>query len=42
MIGLRHPLVVLVTCMPWDELEKSLAPAFAHKDRADREAEGAW
>lgn len=27
--------------MPWDEIEKSLAPAFAHKDRAGRAVEEA-
>ena len=41
MIDLRHPLAVLATRMPWDEIEKSLAPAFAHKNRAGRVVEGA-
>lgn len=41
MIDLRHALAVLATRMPWDEIEKSLAPAFAHQDRAGREVEGA-
>ena len=41
MIDLRHQLTVLATRMPWDDIEKSLAPAFANKDRADRAVEGA-
>ena len=41
MIDLRHPLAVLATRMPWDEIEKALAPAFAHKDRAGHRVEGA-
>jgi IS5 family transposase len=41
MIDLRHPLAVVATRMPWDEIEKALAPAFAHKDRAGRVVEGA-
>ena len=36
MIDLRHPLAVLATRMPWGEIEKTLAPAFAHKARAGR------
>ncbi len=41
MIDLRHPLAVLATRMPWDEIEKSLAPAFAHRNRAGRVVESA-
>ena len=36
MIELRHPLAVLATRMPWGEIEKTLAPVFAHKARAGR------
>ncbi len=36
MIDMRHPLVVLATRMPWAEIEASLAPAFARRDRAGR------
>ena len=36
MIDLRHPLVVLATRMPWAEIEASLAPLLAHKDRSGR------
>jgi IS5 family transposase len=36
MIDMRHPLVVLATRMPWTEIEASLAPALAHKDRSGR------
>lgn len=36
MIDLRHPLVVLATRMPWAEIEASLAPLLAHKDRRGR------
>jgi transposase, IS5 family len=41
MVDLSHPLAVLATRMQWDEIEKSLAPAFSHKDRAGRVVEGA-
>jgi IS5 family transposase len=41
MIDMAHPLAVLATRMPWDEIEAALAPAFAHKDRAGREVEDA-
>jgi transposase, IS5 family len=41
MIDLRHPLAVLATRMPWAEIEASLAPAFAHKDRAGKVLDGA-
>ena len=36
MIDLRHPLAVLATRMPWGEIEKTLAPVFAHKAHAGR------
>ena len=36
MIDLSHPLAVLAGRMPWESLEKALAPAFAHKDRKGR------
>jgi transposase, IS5 family len=41
MIDMRHPLAVLATRMPWAEIEASLAPAFAHKDRAGKVLGGA-
>ena len=41
MIDLRHRLAVLATRMPWGEIEASLAPLFAHKDRAGQVVEGA-
>ncbi|KVW64631.1 hypothetical protein WK99_32890 [Burkholderia ubonensis] len=34
MIDLRHPLAVLATRMPWAQIEASLMPLFAHRDRA--------
>ena len=36
MIDLSHPLAVLARRMPWEELEKTLAPVFAHRDRQGR------
>ncbi|RQR49665.1 transposase [Burkholderia sp. Bp9126] len=33
-IDLRHPLAVLATRMPWTQIEASLTPLFAHRDRA--------
>ncbi len=33
MIDMRHPLAVLATRMPWGQIEVSLAPLLAHKDR---------
>jgi transposase, IS5 family len=41
MIDMRHPLAVLATRMPWAEIEASLAPALAHKDRAGTVVDGA-
>ncbi len=41
MIDLRHPLAVLATRMPWAQIEASLAPVFAHRDRKGRLTEGA-
>jgi transposase, IS5 family len=40
MIDMCHPLAVLATRMPWEQIEAALAPAFAHKDRAGRVVEG--
>ena len=37
MIDLAHPLAVLATRMPRQQIEATLAPLFAHKDRAGRE-----
>lgn len=37
MIDLRHPLAVLAKRLPWTEIEVSLAPVFAHKDRPGKE-----
>ena len=36
MIDLRHPLAVLARQLPWDRIERSLAPKFAHQDRPAR------
>ncbi|RFC32626.1 MAG: hypothetical protein DID91_2727703401 [Candidatus Nitrotoga sp. MKT] len=33
MIGLRHPLAVLATRLPWID-RVSVTPLFVHKDRA--------
>lgn len=41
MIDMRHPLAVLATRMPWAQIEASLAPLFAHKDRAGRAVQDA-
>jgi IS5 family transposase len=41
MIDMRHPLAVLATRMPWSAIEASLAPLFAHKERAGRVVEDA-
>ncbi len=41
MIDLRHPLAVLANRMPWNQIEASLAPMFAHRDRKGRVIEGA-
>ena len=40
MIDLSHPLAVLARRMPWESLEKALAPAFAHRDRKGRSVPG--
>ena len=40
MIDLSHPLAVLARRMPWESLEKALAPTFAHKDRKGRSVPG--
>ncbi len=41
MIDMRHPLAVLATRMPWSQIEASLAPLFAHRERAGRVVEDA-
>jgi len=41
MIDMRHPLVVLSTRMPWEQIEATLAPLFAHKARSGRVVEHA-
>lgn len=33
MIDLKHPLAVLASRLPWEQLESTLAPAFARKTR---------
>lgn len=33
MIDLKHPLAVLASRMPWDQIEIALAPSFVRKDR---------
>ena len=40
MIDLRDPLAVLATRLPWDQIEASLAPKFAHKDRVGEVIDG--
>ncbi|KVZ33449.1 IS5/IS1182 family transposase [Burkholderia ubonensis] len=39
MIDLRHPLAVLATRMPWAQLEASMVPLFAHRNREGVAAE---
>ena len=34
MIDLRHPLAVLASRMPWQEIEARVAQVFSHKGRA--------
>ena len=41
MIDMRHPLAVLATRLPWADIEASLAPLLAHKDRSGRTIEDA-
>ncbi len=41
MIDLRHPLAVLASRVPWSQMESSLAPVFARRDRKGRLSEGA-
>ena len=36
MIDLRHPLAVLATRMPWDQIEASVAPFLMRKPRMGR------
>lgn len=33
VIDLKHPLVLLASRMPWDQIEAALAPSFVHKHR---------
>ena len=40
MIDLRHPLAVLASRMPWQEIEASLASRFARRVREGRRLEG--
>lgn len=40
MIDLSHPLAVLARRMPWERLERELAPVFAHKDCQGRSVPG--
>lgn len=40
MIDLSHPLAVLARRMPWESLEKALAPTFANRDRKGRSVPG--
>jgi IS5 family transposase len=39
MIDLRHALAVLATRMPWAQLEATMAPLFAHRNREGMAAE---
>jgi transposase, IS5 family len=39
MIDLRHPLAVLATRMPWAQLEATMAPLLAHRNREGIAAE---
>lgn len=39
MIDLRHPLAVLASRMPWQEIEASIAQAFAKKVRSGKKIE---
>src|SRR5512135_1880216 len=41
MIDMRHPLAVLARRLPWDRIEQTLAPKFAHQDRPAKQASGA-
>lgn len=36
MIDLRHPLAVLAYQLPWAQIESTLAPAFARKNRQNQ------
>jgi len=40
MIDLKHPLAVLAQRLPWAQIEATLAPFFARRDRAGREIPG--
>ena len=39
MIDLRHPLAVLASRMPWQEIEASLAQRWARQVKADKQIE---
>jgi IS5 family transposase len=39
IVSVRHPLVVLAARMPWSQIEASLAPTFAYRDREERAVE---
>ena len=39
MIDLRHPLAVLASRMPWQEIEASLAHQFARQVKAGKQIE---
>jgi len=40
MIDLRHPLAVLASRMPWQEIEASLSHRFARAAKAGKQIEG--
>lgn len=40
MIDLKHPLAVLASRMPWDQIEAALAPFFVRKDREGKAIAG--
>lgn len=40
MIDLYHPLTVLSRRMPWSQIEATLAPVFARRDRHGKEVAG--
>lgn len=41
MVDMRHPLAVLGSRMPWSQIEASIAPLLAHRDRAGKLVQGA-
>ena len=40
MIDLKHPLAVLASRLPWDQIETTLAPAFKRKERVGKTLAG--